>query len=514
MPNRKHLPGATAKQQRQYEDILKAARKSGRYKGREKEVAARTVRAMAKRNPKSKAKSALRTTSRALKSAAMGVLSAGSDILGAGASALNPARRLKVRNKYIDLVIRGYAKKTPQGWQVGSGRNSKTVAQGRGTAKLSSGYYLDKATGAVYAKRERNIAQGFYDASGFHPIRASEDYDPATAGETGRKSKTTRSRKKLASKKKAASTARTRSAVKSRKATTSRLAGRSLKRSAGMLKTRNAAEFYGNVFAFHKATKQWHKVPILHYWKDKRSAILGARREMLRLGKLKEYSSFKALLMGKSPNPLKKSSGMLKKRRNESAEAAAAAELLKRRAAAKRGIHFYARMLTVKEVARQFGADPKAVAKLIRKKKTNPSASSIRKTFAGRYDKDSTLAFPDGTPAGKLAKLGKLVLIQTEAGTIKPINGTAWLCADSKGKLHIGSVNKSKLFGGPAQNFGKVSKVEYQESKPHLGYPSQTIWFHKMGEESGQKPSLYADGKGGLCFKGGAYRITERGIEN
>src|SRR5215813_8004797 len=48
-PRGKHLAGATAKEQRQYEAVLKSIRASGRYKGREKEVAARTVRA--RRNP-------------------------------------------------------------------------------------------------------------------------------------------------------------------------------------------------------------------------------------------------------------------------------------------------------------------------------------------------------------------------------------------------------------------------------------------------------------------------------
>lgn len=43
-PTGKHLPRATKKQQRQYEHILQSARASARYKGREKEVAARTVR--------------------------------------------------------------------------------------------------------------------------------------------------------------------------------------------------------------------------------------------------------------------------------------------------------------------------------------------------------------------------------------------------------------------------------------------------------------------------------------
>lgn len=63
--------------------------------------------------------------------------------------------RRKYRNGYLDMVIRGQAKKTPEGWKVGK----KTVAQGRGIAALSSGYYLDKATGTIFAKRVRNAAK-------------------------------------------------------------------------------------------------------------------------------------------------------------------------------------------------------------------------------------------------------------------------------------------------------------------------------------------------------------------
>jgi len=43
MPGKKHLRGASSKQQRQYEHIKKSAQKSGRYGKRAKEVAARTV---------------------------------------------------------------------------------------------------------------------------------------------------------------------------------------------------------------------------------------------------------------------------------------------------------------------------------------------------------------------------------------------------------------------------------------------------------------------------------------
>jgi hypothetical protein len=43
MPKRKHLRGASKKEQRQYEHIKEKAQKSGRYGKRAKEVAARTV---------------------------------------------------------------------------------------------------------------------------------------------------------------------------------------------------------------------------------------------------------------------------------------------------------------------------------------------------------------------------------------------------------------------------------------------------------------------------------------
>jgi hypothetical protein len=43
MPNKKHVRGVGAKEQRQYEHIKESAEKSGRYGDRAEEVAARTV---------------------------------------------------------------------------------------------------------------------------------------------------------------------------------------------------------------------------------------------------------------------------------------------------------------------------------------------------------------------------------------------------------------------------------------------------------------------------------------
>jgi hypothetical protein len=62
MPQKKHLRGASSKQQRQYEHIEESARKSGRYGKRAKEVAARTV--MKQRSKKGKSEGRRRRKSR------------------------------------------------------------------------------------------------------------------------------------------------------------------------------------------------------------------------------------------------------------------------------------------------------------------------------------------------------------------------------------------------------------------------------------------------------------------
>lgn len=418
---------------------------------------------MRKRNPerKSKGKTALKKTGRALKGFARGALGAASQIFGAGAEALNPVRR-KVRNKYIDLVIKGQAKKTPQGWKVGT----KTFAQGRGTVSVSSGYYLDRHTGMVYAKRERNksrrrnVEMGFYDASGFHPIRASSDYSEGQ--------RPSRSKKAKASKRKAKATVSHRRKVKSRKATTKRLASRAIKKTVKSRKRRNIAE------GFYDASGVFHPI---------RSAA--------------DYSPAAAGETGRKAKRSRSRKKLVAKRK--------ASATARHRSVVK------TRKSTTRRLAGR--AVKKSLGLLKRRGRKNPSAESIRKTFAGSVNGERDLFFPQGTPQG-LAKLGKLVSITTEEGTIKPISGTAWLCADTKERLHIGSTSPNPLFDGPKRSFGKVSKVEYEGSKPHLGYKGPIIWFHHMGEESGHRPTLHADGKGGLVFRGGKYRLTKRGIEN
>lgn len=150
-------------------------------------------------------------------------------------------------------------------------------------------------------------------------------------------------------------------------------------------------------------------------------------------------------------------------------------------------------------------------------KNSGSKVRAIREKFSGRPStKTATMIAPNGTPAN-LAKLGKLVLIKAQKALIKPTSknpgSIVWLCADAKGKLHLCTTG-ADLYNGPAQDFGEVSQIEYQAIKPHLGHPSPTIFFHKMGEEGGKRPHLVSDGQGGLKFKGGDYTIGAEGIRD
>ena len=75
----------------------------------------------------------------------------------------------------------------------------------------ASGVIIDKKNGKVHILnpgKVRNIAQGFYDATGFHPIRSSGDYDSGrlfddTEGSRGTSKKAKKRKKPVAKKKKA-----------------------------------------------------------------------------------------------------------------------------------------------------------------------------------------------------------------------------------------------------------------------------------------------------------------------
>ena len=329
----------------------------------------------------------------------------------------NPGKstRRKYRNGYLDLVIMGHAKKTPQGWSLGG----KTFKQGRGIVPASrKGYYLDRATGMVFSKKARNAEHRDAD----HPIEVTKHYRSGPPG---------------------------------------------------YMTPWQRAHAQGQQGLFDHGIKP-----------------------------------------AKKRNPRYFAYGIDANGREHDLAVRVAQNKTQTLAWVKKNYPGYKKYVV--ELSEKFDfIGPKGGVKIKRPKrvtaKKNPSVKSIRKEFAGTVGKASDVFAPIGTPKN-VAKLGKLLLIDTENATIKP-TGIVYLCADSKGKLHLCGAKNVPIYSGAAQSFGQVKKLEYETAKPHL-YPGQgTIQFwHKMGEESGNRPTLYADGKGGLKFRGGSYKITREGI--
>jgi hypothetical protein len=61
---------------------------------------------------------------------------------------------------------------------------------------------------------------------------------------------------------------------------------------------------------------------------------------------------------------------------------------------------------------------------------------------------------------------------------------------------------------------GVITRIEYVAKKEHLGDQVRTIYFHRMGEETGEKPRLVVNDEGLALIKGGNYRIDAAGIHN
>jgi hypothetical protein len=494
-----------------------------------------------KKNPtKSKGKTALKRTGRALKSVARSVLASGSEILGAGAEALNPVRR-RVRNKYIDLVIKGRAKKTPQGWKVGT----KTFTQGRGTVSVSSSYYLDRHTGMVYAKRARNAAKKrnpeiIWQVDSYNKTaKSAADEFARTYWQEPRKIRGLKPDGTF----KVVGGVRTYRVKHDGRLFVIEVVAQNPKRRRnsdkkdsdhpievtkhwragppGYLTPWQRAHHAGQSQLFETGIKpakkrnpfQWHgRSQRVRFISGEYKGKTGVVQSVIQKRYTKEPTVYRIQIDG-FPKP----GGWSGKVTAEPHQLEAVRENPKH---ASRSVHprkKTGRARAVTKARNRSGVRSVAKARKASTKRSarrNPSAESIRKKFAGRVTGERDVFVPGSTPKGKLAKLGNLVLIQTERGTIKPVRGSAVLLADTRGKLHIGTTGKSDLFSGPRQSFGAVKRIEYDSSKPHLGYPSPIIWHHKLGEETGHRPTLHADGQGGLVFRGGRYRLTRRGIEN
>src|SRR5262245_16594943 len=140
-----------------------------------------------------------------------------------------------------------------------------------------------------------------------------------------------------------------------------------------------------------------------------------------------------------------------------------------------------ARKAPVKRVAKRAGKKSSRVLKGNRNptpavlaivNRTSSKARVNRREFAGEYRRDTPLYFPEGTPSC-LSKLGKRLKVETDRATVRPTGNDVWLCRDLQGQLYVGTRRKdSVIYGGPAENFGRVKRVDYEDVKKHLGYNS------------------------------------------
>lgn len=144
----------------------------------------------------------------------------------------------------------------------------------------------------------------------------------------------------------------------------------------------------------------------------------------------------------------------------------------------------------------------------------NPPVRQIFETFNGRpATKTTSVQAPRRTP-GRVAQLGRLRLIRTADGRTWRFPGerAPFLAADSRGKLHV--VGGQYRANPAGEQCGEIEQIEYQTSKPHLGHDNETIYYHQLGEETGERPLLEITPEGELQIVGGDYRIEADGIHN
>ena len=177
------------------------------------------------------------------------------------------------------------------------------------------------------------------------------------------------------------------------------------------------------------------------------------------------------------------------------------------------------------EAAKILGYDPSMANRISRGLKKagdssgasqNPSSKTreLYEKFNGRpARKTTTKSAPNGTPKN-VAKLGGLRLIKTTDGRKWKFSGSGApdLAADSRGRLHV--VGGSYRANPAGEHVGEIEQIEYETKKPHLGQPQQTIYYHRLGEEGGQRPRLVIDREGLIKIHGGDYRIEADGIHD
>lgn len=153
------------------------------------------------------------------------------------------------------------------------------------------------------------------------------------------------------------------------------------------------------------------------------------------------------------------------------------------------------------------------------RRRTNPTArQKVRATvekFGGKRSKSKTVpvSAPIGTPK-TVGKLGRIRKIRLKNGTDYDFTGTTapYLATDSKNKLY--AVGGKYRMNPPGSDQGVIERIVYEASKPHLGAPETSRYYHDFGEDDGRMPRLRIDDEGLMHIVGGNYSLESDGIHN
>ena len=175
--------------------------------------------------------------------------------------------------------------------------------------------------------------------------------------------------------------------------------------------------------------------------------------------------------------------------------------------------------------------------KAAKKRKANPKRRSTRRNpggelyemFTGQpHTGSQTVIAPTGAPRN-LDELGDFVEFKwidadgkrhtvnlEDQGIYAKLAGHQY--ADGRFELVLTSAPGEKLpyFGDylPPGDHGYIYEVTYRAQKAHLGDTKPQLYYHKLGEETGQPPIFRLNKQGELIFKGGEYWIEATGIHN
>ena len=160
---------------------------------------------------------------------------------------------------------------------------------------------------------------------------------------------------------------------------------------------------------------------------------------------------------------------------------------------------------------------PKAPAKRVAKKNPTKPRSALYEKFQGRKPERLSKTLASEHAPQTLVQLGKLheVKLMGVREAIKFNPSRVRLCA-AHGKLWITGAKIDRP--DPKQNPGtvhpiaEIDHVVYETWKPHHGDQPGQRYIHKLGEWSGNRPTLCVDREGYPVIKGGAYTIEDRGI--